>query len=221
MKKNLLLLSISLTLLVACRPDQDNSGILKYHQVKIDEEDEPPLMFKISIGDSISYVLENEAENVKGNFIDPKVNITVHEWRYFSHGNIRFDYPRAYTFEADIDMLSKIWTLSGNDFNIMYLKLSSGISIEEYIQELKTQFGESNCSSTPLNKKFKNLELKGIKLEVTMAKRKLNMEIFKLPSGSNKSEFLVFQDSPENIDEYSEDAKTALDRLSKTIRIIE
>ena len=40
------------------------NGLLKYHQVKIDEVDEPPLMFKISIGDSISYVLENEAENV-------------------------------------------------------------------------------------------------------------------------------------------------------------
>ena len=41
--------------------------------------------------------------------------------RVFPYGGVAFRYPRAFTFEASLDDADlRSWTLSGNDFKVMY-----------------------------------------------------------------------------------------------------
>lgn len=218
--KEILLNILVILLFISCMQKEKNSSLLNGSSININENEEPPLIFKVSINDSTYNMFENEKKIIIGNFSEPEVTIKTHQWRHFPHGNLSFEYPKNFSFEAEFDMFNKIWTLSGNDLTIMYMKLSVDLEEDEYVYDLITEFGEENCSVSTMNRKISNRVFKGTKLSINIINQNLEMEIYKITTSDGKSNFLIFQDSLDDLKMHSKEFQIAIKRISKTLKVL-
>lgn len=158
------------------------------------EAQEPRLSFNVAVGSTRVRVVEGETAAVPGNFQNPAVSVTVEPQRTFTYAGLRFDYPRSFTFEADLDGGTSSWTLSGNDLKIMVFRFDERVSTEEYVQELVKRFGPTTTTA-PMQLRLGNADYPGTRLDVRVVKTELVYEVVGLPQYEGKYRILAIQDN--------------------------
>ena len=92
--------------------------------------------------------------------------------RLFAYGGVTFRYPEAFSWEANIEgPRSKRWTLSGNDFKIMYFVLPDVLTLDGYAYALLKQFGARNTRVNETTRTLGGRRLPGRLLDVTLRAR--------------------------------------------------
>jgi hypothetical protein len=186
-----------------------------------DETREPSLSVRLEIGGKALVLSEGEALRLDGTFTDPTVRLTVEPFRKFAYGGVSFSYPRGFTFEAEItDDGSKTWTLSGNDFKILYFAFASDLSTEAYVEALISRFGKETCRRSRAVMTLGGEEIKGLRLEVKLAALDLTIDAFRLPSPDGTTRLLSLQDSPDESGRHSAEARDALAVLQQSWRLL-
>lgn len=67
------------------------------------EAREPKLSFNVAVGTTRVRVIEGEDAVVPGNLQNPSISVVVEPQRTFTYAGVRFDYPRNFTFEANLE----------------------------------------------------------------------------------------------------------------------
>jgi hypothetical protein len=153
-------------------------------------------MYTLKIGDKIISLQEGETVRVEGIFQNPEVTLTVEPYNLFSAAGIRFKYPREFIVDADLEKKHvKSWTLSGNDFKILYFVFDVPVQIEDYLESMLARYGRQNCTVTgaaPLT--FGPVVLTGTTIKTTVTGIKMALHIYQLPSSGMPLKLLVLQD---------------------------
>ena len=191
----------------------------------VDESKEPPQQFKLTIGDNSVPLVEGEPVRIDGTFTNPQVKLTPEPYRLFPYAGVAFEYPRSFTFEADFENpRHRSWTLSGNDFKIMYFDVKAPLTPGNYADELIAGLGEAQCKVMDPDAKVTlgKHTLSGTKLLMTVANQPVSFEIYALPApaGAKGARLLVFQD---NVDEagggHTKEGVATLEVLKRTFAI--
>jgi hypothetical protein len=187
-----------------------------------DESAEPPLKYSVQVGDKTVAASEGEAIQLEGTFVNPKLKITPHPFRVFPYQGVSFNYPRGYSFEADFDDPNvKIWTLTGNDFVIMFFAMDVAISAEQYAKDMVEQFGGENAKITNANAKIKlgKHEFSGVTMQATVVTQTLELQIYHLSTKGNGTRLLVFQDCLDDAKKQSKEAKETLTEIKSSFTL--
>jgi hypothetical protein len=187
-----------------------------------DESKEPPQEFVVKIGDKSISITEGEIIKLDGTFSNPKITVAPQPYRVFSYQGIMFKYPRFFTFEADLaDPNGKIWTLSGNDLVVMFFVLSGQLTTGEFANSMIDQFGQENCTATDADAKItlgKQI-LSGTTIQIDVAKHKMVMNIYRIPSDEAVTKLLVIQDNLDDSGNRSDEGKQILEILKSSFTI--
>lgn len=186
-----------------------------------DESKEPTLTYTLNIGDRSISITEGETANIKGTFDNPKVTLTAQPHRVFPYQGISFKYPRAFTFEADVDDAGyKNWTLSGNDFTIMYFVLNDRLTTNAFADNMAAKLGRENCTvQTASHLKFGNENLSGTTLKATVVGNKMVMDIYRIPSTGGQTKLLVLQDNLDDFGNRSIEGKSTLQLIKQSSKL--
>ena len=184
----------------------------------IDETQEPPLKFTLVINGQQRELVLDKPVTLAGDYKDPKVVLRASANRLFTYGDITFQYPSSFTWEAELESENeRTWTLSGNDFKIMYFILPDTLSVEAYSQAIAKQLGEGSTRISDTERTLDGQRLKGKLLFVKLAGTALTIEVYSL-SAKAGSRLLVLQDSPPDNRASSKEAEGALAILSNSFR---
>lgn len=191
------------------------SGCLVVGAAWADEGAEPPLTYRVKVGDQSVTVKDGEVGQLDGSFANPRIVVEALPQRVFAMQGIRFRYPKSFTFDADLgDAAAKSWTLSGNDFKIMVFVLRGQLSAVDYAQSMIEQFGAKNAKRVDANATLTvgQEKLTGQSLHVELVGQRLVMDMFRLPSSGEITKLLVFQD---NLDEKGQRSKEGAETLAE------
>jgi len=178
-----------------------------------DESVEPPLKYSVKVGGKIATISEGDTVQLDGTFTNPKITVTPHPHRVFPYQGITFKYPRSFMFEADLeDRNAKHWTLSGNDFKIMYFVLNASLSTADFANNMIDHFGRENAKVVNTNATIilGKQKLTGTSLRVTIATHEMVVDVYRIPSRGTRTKLLVFQDSLDDSGNRSKEGKQTL-----------
>ena len=187
-----------------------------------DESKEPPQTFVVKLGGQSVTVLEGQTAALEGSFTNPQLTITPAPHRVFSYQGVRFEYPRTYSFEADVENAAeKNWMLTGNDVTIMFFALGTPVTTAAFADGVMDQFGKANGKVLHANAKLKlgTTEVTGTKIHLTVATNSITQEIYALPAPRGKTLLLVLQDNPDEKGNHSAEAQRVIGTLTKTFVI--
>lgn len=183
---------------------------------------EPPLQYQLKLGDKTQPISEGVPAIFEGSYINPSATLEVAPERAFPYGGIRFSYPRHYTFEADFTSPDiKIWTVSGNNFKIMYFVSDQELTAEALLEGMAAQLGEAapQVETSPASLPISGQTLNGTRGTIQIAIQKLTNDAFTLPLQGGKSRVLLFQDALKDSGEASDESGPAIALLSKSLVI--
>ncbi len=204
---------------ISCDWKKESQIEFKDFEINLSKDEEPPLIFELISENETQYFIENQPKKWNGSVKDSEMIIKVYDWKLFPHNNIEFEYPRTYSFEADLSITNDIWTLSGYDFKIMVIRPIIGMNVKVYVDEMIAQFGPSNCSTKEITKKINNSELNGIQLSVKLAGINLELDVLEIIDNSGKKSLLVFQDSLSDSKENSKESLSTMKRIEQTFKV--
>ena len=180
----------------------------------VDEREEPALQYFLEVNGKQHELFLNKQMKIRGAYSDPQVVLNVSSTRKFAYGGVAFEYPAYFSWEAEIENdEEKVWTLSGNDFKVMYFVMPDSLTIENYAEAMVERFGEGSTRVSGSERKLGARRFTGKLLFVQLAGTVLNLEIYALPAQSG-SRLLVLQDSPRDDGAISEEGEKALQLLS-------
>jgi hypothetical protein len=183
-----------------------------------DESQEPPLKYTLEINGQGHELLLDKPVKLQGDYSNPKVVLRASSIRHFTYGDITFQYPASFAWEAEIEGHNeRTWTLSGNDFTIMYFILPDVLSVEAYSQAMAKQLGEGSTRISDTARELGGQRHKGKLIFVKLAGTTLNIEVYSLPAKTG-SRLLVLQDSPPDNRAISKEGEEALAMLSSSFK---
>lgn len=183
-----------------------------------EEGREPPRKFTLEINGETHAVALDQPFKLEGVFENPELVLKASPTRLFPYGGVEFLYPAYFTWEADLEEGGiKTWTLSGNDFKIMYFVSPVSLSQEVYAAAMVEQFGREKVRTAEKERTLDGRVLKGKFLTIDLAGVFLIMEIYQLPSLSG-SRLLVLQDSPPEDRACSEESEETLELLKSSFK---
>lgn len=204
---------------LSCEGKKESKLNLNDFEISLSEEEEPPLILELITERDTQYFIENEPANWEGLTKGSKLKIGVYDWKLFPHSNIEFEYPRTYTYEADLSITNDIWTLSGNDFKIMVVRSIVDMDAKGYVDDLVSQFGPENCSTKKINKKLNQSTLSGIRLSVSITGTDIELDVLEIKDSSKKTGLIIFQDVLTDANENSQDSHNTLKRIEQSFKI--
>lgn len=183
-----------------------------------DEAKEPRLSFVVRLGSKEVRLSEGETTVAPGDFSNPSISVTMDPVRRFDALGIRFDYPREFMFEADLDSeANDSWTLSGNNVKIMVLRLPADASDEYMARQLAAQYG-GQTSIRPVVMALGQREYAGWRVHAEVATMSFVQDIFALPGIDGRARFIVVQDESEQATAESTYVRGLLARTFQVVR---
>lgn len=145
-----------------------------------DEAAEPLRDYILSI-DGDSFVVRPGVElKIDREFKSPTVQLDVGPVRHFAYGDLAFDYPAAFVWEADaFDPSMRIWTMDGADISMMVFRTSFGFSAAEYADSLEEEFDE--IKREEISHKMGSFELHGTQVTTEIAGSTMIYEVLEAP----------------------------------------
>lgn len=194
-RKIALTAAFSLALAVGVVAEPASAPVSVAAPAAVDETVEPADNFKLLLdGQETSLVPEKPFEiTIKGEKI--KGLLQVEPLKTFNYGGISLQYPRHFTFEADLsDKDVSLWNLSGSNCVLMIQLYPAEMDHKIMAQMLQPRFGEKNSIVSDCTLALKGNETKGSKLTTTIGDSSITQEIysFKVQGGSL---LLILQDT--------------------------
>ena len=185
--------------------------------VVIDETVEPSDNFKLVIdGRETRLVPEKPFEiTIKGEKLQGLLQ--VEPLKTFNYGGISLQYPRHFTFEADLsDKDVSLWNLSGSNCVLMIQLYPAEMDHQIMARMLLPRFGEKNSTVSDCTLSLKGNETKGSKLTTTIGESSITQEIysFRVKGGSM---LLILQDTLNLDGRSSEEGRKFRQLLSETL----
>lgn len=185
----------------------------------VDESLEPSDSFKLVVdGREFKIVAEEPFDlAVKGETL--KALLKVEPLKIFNYGGIELQYPRHFTFEADLDDEDvRLWNLSGSQCVLMIQRYPAEMDHKIMAEMLLPRFGEGNSQMSECGMRLNGSEVKGSRLKTTIGDSSISQEIFsfKVQDGSL---LLIIQDTLDPAGEHSEEARRFKELLSSTFKL--
>ena len=148
-----------------------------------DESQEPPLKYTLEINGQGHELVLDKPVKLQGEYSNPKVVLRASSIRHYTYGDITFQYPASFAWEAEIEGHNeKTWILSGNDFKIMYFILPDVLSVEAYSQAMAKQYGKGSTRISDTERELGGQRHNGKLLFVKLAGTTLSLEVYSLPA---------------------------------------
>lgn len=150
---------------------------------------------------------------------NPKVSLKVEALKTFNYGGIVLQYPRYFTFEADLnDEEVSLWNLSGNSCVLMIQKYPADMDHIIMAKMLQPRFGEGNAVVGECEMMLNGSNSKGSKVVTTIGDSTISQEIFsfKVEGGSL---LLIFQDTLNADGSHSEEGLKFQKLVSDSLKI--
>lgn len=140
--------------------------------------------------------------------------VTTSRYTTFNYGALKFDYPKNYTFDQGKEIGLKTWTLSGNDFTIMYFEISVEVTVDMFVDEFVKKFGKKNCKISDASTTLGGVKMKGKHVKIELVGEKLTIDLYQVPNNDDKVHLIAFQD-------LSKDDGSASDESAETLKLID
>ncbi len=106
---------------------------------------EPPLAYTLILGDKRFPIELDKDTPLPGEFKDPKARLEAAKTRTFNFKGIKFEYPAAFGWEAEVDDPNPlIWTLSGNDLTVMIFHSEVEVDPRVQAREMAEHLGQKS-----------------------------------------------------------------------------
>ncbi len=180
---------------------------------------EPPVEYVLRVGDQ-EFPLQLDAETeLPVRFDRPKVRLTARPHRVFPHAGVTLPYPRAFTFEADIEGDQSVWTLSGNNATIMLFHYrAEKVALEDVVAGAIEQFGRENCRRQPSSIKMQGKDVSGVRIDANVAGALIRSELYSIETRSG-SRLLWLQDALDDDGQPSAEARNIRTLIEQQMRI--
>ena len=134
----------------------------------------------------------------------------------FDYGALHFDYPGYFVYNFEEEEGYKNWTLSGNDFVIMYFELEAEVELSAFVKELVNKFGKKNCTLSKIKIKLGTLELEGTRIDVVLIETRLTQDVYSIKANDGKTHLMLFQDTKGDDGSGSPDSVIAMEIINET-----
>lgn len=184
---------------------------------------EPPQLYELKIGDQSVPIQEGKPVDLTGSFTNPQIELVPRPTRLFVRRGIQFEYPRQFTFEADLKSpFSKSWTLSGNDLKLMVFAMTVPVTPRQFGDNVMGTLGKDHCEITePQAELVLGMErLKGVKFIASVAEQHISFEIYDLPKAGRTSRLLTIQDNPDENGDRSAEGRAGMELLQKSFKLV-
>lgn len=183
-----------------------------------DESQEPPVKYTLELSGQKQELILDTPVTVSGTFNNPKLLLKAAVTRQFACGDVTFQYPASYTWEASINGPNKkTWTLSGNDFKIMVFVVEAPIEPGEYLRGLAQQVHSPGAPITDIERELGGRKFQGKRSVLKIGSVDFVFEVYILPYESG-SRMLVLQDSPAQGRASSSDGERSIALLLDSFR---
>ena len=190
----------------------------------LDETSEPPLSFELTLDGDVVTLQDGVPVKLPRNYERPTVKLTVQPYRIFTFQGISFEYPSGFGFEADVDEEHyKNWTLSGNDFKIMYFVLEGQLPTREFLENMAQQFGKENCQIADDRSSIilEDRRLLGSTLHATLAGQRIQIDAYAVPINQTETRLLVFQDRVSESGLRTTEGQATLDVMRSSFKFLD
>ncbi|MEM9921497.1 MAG: hypothetical protein AAF990_25570 [Bacteroidota bacterium] len=177
----------------------------------------PKSTFIVKIGDQEQVVTEGQELTIPPSDQPTVLSIKLSEHKTLKTDKISFDYPSNFSFETESDIGFKSWTLDGNDYIVTVFEFAGGTELNDFAEGLVGQFGKENCKIKKMEQSIGPKKLSGIGIDVTLIGQKLTYNILEIFTASEKSCFLVLQDSPKDNGNPSDESIETLEMIGKSV----
>lgn len=174
---------------------------------------EPPLTYTLIIDGQRVPVEVGKEVAVAGQFRDPRVKLEVGSTRTFQFAGVKFDYPGAFGWEADVEDPDTVnWTLSGNDYKIMVFQ-KTVLEPDQLARSIATGLDADPEAIVAVEETIAGQKLKGFRIRTKIVGTLSVTVVLATPSGA----ILVLQDTPPDGSEVSVENKACRELLNKTL----
>ncbi|MBI3173128.1 MAG: hypothetical protein HYZ25_05375 [Chloroflexi bacterium] len=180
-------------------------------------------MYTLKIGNKTISIQDGETIRVEGFYQNPEITLIVEPYDLFSCDDVRFQYPREFIYEADLEQDHvKSWTLSGNDCKIMYFAFDVPIQVNDFLDSMLERYGRQNCMVTdavPLT--LGQRIFTGTAIHTTLAGVKISVDIYQIPSSASGTsmKLLVVQDCIDSFGSRSTEGTHAIQLLEQSFHL--
>lgn len=184
-----------------------------------DESLEPKDSYSLEIDGKNFPIFTDRQTELKLDKTNPQVKLTVAPFKIFNYGTMSLEYPRHFTFEAELsDKDVRLWNLSGNSTILMLQKYKEEIDHVIMGNMLQQRFGEQNASLSECEMTFMGSKKKGTRVFTTIGDSSIAQEVysFKTEEGSI---LLILQDSINAQGKGSAEGTSFREQVSKTFKI--
>ena len=163
-----------------------------------DEKKEPPMLFAMEVDGKRVPVELDKSVDLPTSSGPVKVTLRAEPHRVFTHGGMKFHYPRGMGFEADFKTAGvRSWCLDGNDV-VLTVHRQLGVDNheelrEEIIKAMMGQYGPENVKSARVGLKLQGKEWPGTKLTVTLVGSRFTQAIHSYEDAGD-TVILILQD---------------------------
>ncbi|MDD2999095.1 MAG: hypothetical protein PHV05_08555 [Candidatus Riflebacteria bacterium] len=185
----------------------------------VDESIEPADSYKLLVNGSEYEIFAGKDTELPLKLDNPKISLKLEPFKTFNYGGIYLQYPRYYTFEADLaDKEASFWNLSGKQSILMIQKYPAEMDHKIMATMLKPRFGEENTTVGECSMNLNGIVTKGSKVVASIGGSSISQEIFsfKLNSGSL---LLILQNALNEKGEPSEEGQILRELLTSTFKI--
>jgi hypothetical protein len=181
-----------------------------------DEAAEPPRDYILSI-DGDSFVVRPGVDlKIERDFKNPTVRLDVGPIRHFAYGDLAFDYPAAFVWEADaFDTAMRTWTMDGASISMMVFRTSFGFSAEEFADSLAKEFDVIEREG--ITRGLGGMDLPGTQVTTEIAGSTLVYEVLEAPVEVGGALLVIMDSTDDGVHtrEYSE----AMALLKSSLRL--
>jgi hypothetical protein len=168
-----------------------------------------PLQLTVTVDGKPYQVKEGDTLRVD----NKTIVVSTGKYSTFNYGALKFEYPKNYAFAEKKEMGIKTWTLTGNDFTVMYFEIAVEVTVDMFIDEFVKKFGKKNVKISDVSTSLGGMNLKGKHLKIEIAGQKMSMDIFQVPNNDDKVHLVAFQD-------LNDEDGSASDESVETLKVI-
>lgn len=188
----------------------------------VDENNEPPSHYTITLGDTDVPVLLDRPVDVEVNGAKTRLLLRVKPYRVLDLNGVRFRYPRAMQFKVQtITSSFKMWTLSGNDA-VVIVQRGTDVDVDEaretVIEEMVARWGTNLQSREDASITLAGRKATGERFRISIADQTIEQSVYALDVGS-AAFVLILQDSIDDQGKPSEDARRTFRMLRESFAI--
>ena len=128
--------------------------------------------------------------------------LRMEPYRVFQNGAVSFQYPRGATFKTQGEGLVKLCTISDSPAVVMVQHFrnqpNAALILKQMVEQILAQYGEAaEVKQVETTIEYQKRTLKGVRLEVRIARQLLHQSLFSFASGKDV-EVLILQDTPDD-----------------------